>query len=525
VPHLALRNLKTATRLTLGFGLVTALLVVIAVLGWTSNSSARSNDRATNASIVNSAPDLALAIDALHIGLDENSVAGDYLAHAPAAGDLASFKADSQSFLSAYRSAHASGPYDAPRRAAELAAYNTYEATSNEANAQFAAGRYAKAESLIGQLSVGSIYTPAMQVLTHQDNQTVHANDSAMSSANTNRTVALIIGLVALAVAIGLALAIMRSITRPLKEAKRVLDLSAGGDLRVRADIDSTDEIGDMAKSLNHQLEARQGLLRQIGEMARALTSASDELSSISSQLASGSEEASVQATAVSAAAEQVSANVGSVAAAAEEFSASIGEIARSAGDASRVASDGVDVTRATNDTVSQLSDSSNKIGEVVQLIASIAQQTNLLALNATIEAARAGEAGRGFAIVANEVKELAKQTASATDEISRTVEAIQGDSQAAIEAITQIDEIMAKVSAAQTAIASAVEEQTATTSEIGRTVNEAASGSGEIARNIAGVATAAQQTTVAASSTLQASGELSRMANNLEGLLVGYQF
>ena len=160
-----------------------------------------------------------------------------------------------------------------------------------------------------------------------------------------------------------------------------------------------------------------------------------------------------------------------------------------------------------------------------MQLIASIAQQTNLLSLNATIEAARAGEAGRGFAIVANEVKELAKQTASATDEISRTVEAIQGDSQAAIEAITQIDEIMAKVSAAQTAIASAVEEQTATTSEIGRTVNEAASGSGEIARNIAGVATAAQQTTVAASSTLQASGELSRMANNLEGLLVGYQF
>ena len=275
MPRLALRNLKTATRLTLGFGLVTALLVVIAVVGWTSNTSARSNDRATNTSIVNSAPDLALAIDALHVGLDENSVAGDYLAHAPAAAELASFKADSQSFLSAYRSAHAAGPYEAPRRAAELAAYNTYEAISNQANADFAAGKYAKAEALIGQLSVGSIYTPAMQVLTHQDNQTVHANNSAMSSANTNRAVALIIGLVALVVAIGLALAIMRSITRPLKEAKRVLDLSADGDLRARAHIDSTDEIGDMAKSLNRQLEARQDLLRKIGEMARALTSAS----------------------------------------------------------------------------------------------------------------------------------------------------------------------------------------------------------------------------------------------------------
>ena len=265
----------------------------------------------------------------------------------------------------------------------------------------------------------------------------------------------------------------------PLGEATRVLDLSAAGDLRPRAKVSSGDELGQMAKSLNQQLAASQSLLRSMADMSQGLAAASDELTRISTRLAGGSQETSAQATTVSAAAEQVSANIGAVAAASEQLSTSIREIARSAADASAVAAQGVIVTQGTTGTVNQLSDSSGKIGEVVQLITTIAQQTNLLALNATIEAARAGEAGHGFAIVASEVKELATETAKATDEIARIVEALQGDSRATIGAIEQIDQIMDKINHAQGTIASAVEEQTATTNEIGRTVTEAAAGSG----------------------------------------------
>ena len=179
-------------------------------------------------------------------------------------------------------------------------------------------------------------------------------------------------------------------------------------------------------------------------------------------------------------------------------------------------------MAHATNDTVARLSQSSGEIDEVIKVITSIAQQTNLLALNATIEAAHAGEAGKGFAIVANEVKELAKETAKATEDIAAKIEAIQGDSTAAIEAISQIDQIMSTIHEAQTTIASAVEEQTSTTNEIGRNVSEAATGSNGIAQSIGHVAKAAQDTNSGAEQAQQAAAELARMASELEGALSG---
>jgi methyl-accepting chemotaxis protein len=206
-------------------------------------------------------------------------------------------------------------------------------------------------------------------------------------------------------------------------------------------------------------------------------------------------------------------------------MTASINEIARSAGEASRVAEEGVQLAHSTTETVAQLSQSSNEIDEVVKLITSIAAQTNLLALNATIEAARAGEAGKGFAIVAGEVKSLAMQTAEATDQISKKVQAIQADSTGAITAMTKIDHIMGRIDAAQASIATAVEQQTATTGEIGRTVHDAAAGSGEIARNIAHVANAAQDTTAGASETLRSAEDLSAMACELSALVAAYKF
>ena len=351
------------------------------------------------------------------------------------------------------------------------------------------------------------------------------AASAVTALTGSSQTFGVVFGAAGAFIAVVFGAATARSVGKPLAEATRVLELSAQGDLRPRAAVGSDDELGLLGKALNKQLDARQDLIRKIAATAHGLASAADELTAVSTQLASGAEESSAQATTVAAAAEQVSANVQTVAAASEELSASIVEISRSASGAAEVAGQGVQVARTTTTTINELHQSSAKVGEVVKLITSIAQQTNLLALNATIEAARAGEAGRGFAIVANEVKELAKQTAGATEEIAHTIEAIQGGSQAAIDAVSQMDEIMAKVNSAQSTIAAAVEEQTATTAEIGRTVAEAASGSGEIARNIAHVAVAAQETTQGAASTQTAAGELTRMAGELETIVAGYKF
>ena len=191
-----------------------------------------------------------------------------------------------------------------------------------------------------------------------------------------------------------------------------------------------------------------------------------------------------------------MSKNVTTVSTGTEEMGASIKEIAKSANEAAKVATSAVKVAERTNATVAKLGETSAEIGNVIKVITSIAQQTNLLALNATIEAARAGEAGKGFAVVANEVKELAKQTAKATEDISRKIEAIQGDTKGAVEAIAQIGKIINQINDIQNTIASAVEEQTATTGEISRNVSEAARGSNEIAQNITGVAQAARSTT-----------------------------
>jgi methyl-accepting chemotaxis protein len=171
------------------------------------------------------------------------------------------------------------------------------------------------------------------------------------------------------------------------------------------------------------------------------------------------------------------------------------------------------------------LGQSSSEIGKVVKVITSIAQQTNLLALNATIEAARAGEAGKGFAVVANEVKELAKETAKATEFISSKIDAIQADTEGAVTAIKQISLIINQINDLQATIASAVEEQTATTNEMARNVSEAATGSSDIAQNITGVAQAAISTSQGAADSLQASSELARMASELQSMVAKFNF
>ena len=323
---------------------------------------------------------------------------------------------------------------------------------------------------------------------------------------------------------LALTVSIIRSITAPLFE---VTDVAAGltqGEVTKRVHVTGTDEIGAMGVALNGALDKVAGTIRTIAENANGLGTASEELTAVSQEMTGSADQTATQANAVSAAADQVSKNVHTVATAVEEMTASIREIARNAHEAAKVATEAVRVADSTNTTITKLGESSSQISNVVKVITSIAEQTNLLALNATIEAARAGEAGKGFAVVANEVKELAKATASATEDIGRKIATIQSDTTGAVEAIGRIGSIIKQIYDIQNTIASAVEEQTATTNEIARNVAEAARGSSDIAQNITGVAHAAHGTSSGAAATQEAARELAEMADRLLRLVAQFR-
>jgi methyl-accepting chemotaxis protein len=299
-----------------------------------------------------------------------------------------------------------------------------------------------------------------------------------------------------------------------------VVAAATKGDLTQEIAVRGIDSIGQMGEELGKFFANLRQSLVSIGENAANLASAAEELTATSQQMSANAEETSAQTRVVSAATLQVNQNLQTVATGAEEMGTSIKEIAKNATEAARVATSAVKVAETANATVSKLGDSSTEIGQVIKVITSIAQQTNLLALNATIEAARAGEAGKGFAVVANEVKELAKETAKATEDISRKIEAIQTDTKAAVSAISTISEVIHQINGISNTIATAVEEQNATTNEMARNVSEAARGSGEITSNISGVAEAAQGTTHGAAETQKAAGEVAKMATQLRGLV-----
>jgi methyl-accepting chemotaxis protein len=327
-------------------------------------------------------------------------------------------------------------------------------------------------------------------------------------------------------VAIGLTLSMLlglwvaAAIVRPLRRVAGALGRVAEGDLGVEIEVGPADEVGELAEAAKQATASMRETVRTMDVTASSLATASSELAYVSGELAAGVEEANMQANVVAAAAEQVSRNIQTVATGSDEMGSSIREIAQNASDAAKVASQAVTTAESTNQAVARLGESSTEIGNVVKVITSIAEQTNLLALNATIEAARAGEAGKGFAVVANEVKELAQETARATEDISRRVDAIQSDTTTAVQAIGQIGQIIAKINDYQLTIASAVEEQTATTNEMNRSVSEAATGSAEIAGNVTGVATATEAAAARVTEAQLASEHLARMSSEMRDLV-----
>ncbi|GAA0797059.1 methyl-accepting chemotaxis protein [Spirilliplanes yamanashiensis] len=364
---------------------------------------------------------------------------------------------------------------------------------------------------------VSAALTRLNELETAQATAAAQNSESTYQGARTTLLVVLVVGLI-LAVVAGVYVA--RSISRPLSRLVDVLNRVEQGDLTATADIDSRDEVGRLATTLNSSNRAVAELVRRIGGNADGLSAAAQQLDATSLTIAAAAEQTAAQATAVSSASDQVSHHVQTVAAGSEEMGASIREIAQNASQAAEVANGAVATAAGTTATVAKLGDSSQQIGEVVKVITSIAEQTNLLALNATIEAARAGEAGKGFAVVASEVKELAQETARATQDIYQRVAAIQSDTGLATSAIGEIAAVIERINEYQMTISSAVEQQAATTNEMGRSVAEAASSSSEIASNITGVAQAASETTQGVTQAQQASAELARMSGELQTLV-----
>ncbi|MDP5183610.1 methyl-accepting chemotaxis protein [Blastococcus sp. BMG 814] len=339
----------------------------------------------------------------------------------------------------------------------------------------------------------------------------------AQSSYTTARS--LTIGVIAFGMAICVLLAILvaRSVTRPVQRIRAVLEQVAGGDLRVRVGRTGGAELGDVAESVDRTLDSLGEVLSLVGHSADQLATASQQLNAGADAMAQNARTAAGQAGVVVTSADEVAASVDTLSTGSQQMEAAIREIAQNASQAARVAGQAVSVAENTTRTVGKLGDSSQEIATVIKLINGIAEQTNLLALNATIEAARAGEAGKGFAVVASEVKELAQETARATEDISQRVEAIQADTAGAVDAISRISAVIGEINDFQATIAAAVEEQTATTNEMNRNVAEAASGSQDIAAAITGLAAGTAETNQRVDEAQRSAADLARMSDQLQ--------
>ncbi|MCA1359444.1 CHASE3 domain-containing protein [Bradyrhizobium sp. IC3069] len=387
-----------------------------------------------------------------------------------------------------------------------------------------------------------------VQEMDREERSLLSVRAAASDAASSSATMAMLIGgLVTLLLSLVGAFGVAFAVTRPIQRITTDMGVLANGDTSVIVSgIERKDEIGEMAQAVQvfktnaievERLKAEQAETERrnaeqrkrdmvrladdfesaVGQIIGTVSSASTQLEASATTLTGTAERSQKLATTVAGASEEASTNVQSVASATEEMASSVGEISRQVQESARMAGDAVGQARATTERVSELSKAAARIGDVVELINTIAGQTNLLALNATIEAARAGEAGRGFAVVASEVKALAEQTAKATGEIGQQISGIQAATNDSVGAIKEISSTIERLSEISSAIAAAVEEQGAATQEIARNVQQAAHGTQQVSSNITDVQRGATETGTASSQVLSAAQMLSNDSGRLK--------
>jgi methyl-accepting chemotaxis protein len=527
-------NLRVGTRLLINAAVTLALLIIVAVLGM----SAASTQQGLAKQVQATQRIVALARETKYQAADFNGWQTSYaLDIARGLPNASSDDAGSrQTFLAAMATfdndlSTLDGLHPPAAIAAQVATMRTafagFRRADQQAVAAYRAGNRAAGDNIVNGQCLdlyGQIAKAADQAVAAGQAQMKARFASLGDTAASARSKILVVSAVALALAIAGALLLRATIVPAIRKVQGVLERIRDGDLTVRSGIGSRDEIGQMARALDESTVATAALVGRIADNATHVASAAEQLTGVSTQMSSAAEETSVQAGSVAAATEQVSRNVHTVAAGSEEMGASIREIASSAGEAAKVTETAAATANRSSEIVQQLGQSSAEIGNVVKTITAIAEQTNLLALNATIEAARAGDAGKGFAVVASEVKDLAQETAHATDDISRRVQAVQDETAQAVQAIGEITEVVSKIHSYSATIAAAVEEQSATTGEMSRNVTEAAAGADNISANIAGVAQAADSTATGATETQSTAQDLSRMAAELQKTIAAYR-
>ena len=412
-----------------------------------------------------------------------------------------------------------------------------------------------KAINIFAQRTVPALHKvqEILGQIRREARQNIMTDESMLATAEQAKTVTIIVLVVSLIIGCVLVFIITRSITGPIVKGVDFADQMAKGDLTGQLEVDQTDEIGSLANSLNQMAQSMKTMFKEVASGVETLASSSTELSTVSGQLCQGADDSSQRSNSVSAAAEQMSSNMdsvaaaveqastnaGTVAAAAEQMNATINEIAEQAGHAKTKTEGAVSKAKGTTEIVNQLGVLAREINSITETITDIADQTNLLALNATIEAARAGESGKGFAVVANEIKELARQTASATGEIKRQIDSIQGSTTNAVDEIDQISEVIQEVSDYVTTIAAAIEEQSSATQEIAENISQASTGMQEVSSNVAQISAASSEITqnIAVlsqsanecnSSSMElnsSSTELSALAEKLKNLIGKFQY
>lgn len=392
--------------------------------------------------------------------------------------------------------------------------------------------------------------TDQMDALVNSQMDELSTNMNGIVNASSSSSIIVIIlGIFLIILGYSLAVLISKTyIIGPIRLVKDLLMDLAKGDLTKRLTLDTKDEIGDMVQFLNHFVENLNKNVRNISDNADTVASAATELSAVSTQIATNAEEMSAQTATVASASEQATTNVDTISATAEEMSssassvavaieqmsASLNEVARNCQQELKISGDASNYARMGKDKMDRLGIAAKSIGKVIDVINDIADQTNLLALNATIEAASAGEAGKGFAVVASEVKELAKQTAGATEEIEKQIEEMQANTISAVEAIELVAKVIEEVNLISQTIVSAIEEQSATVNEISkdisyvntgaqevsRNVSESAKGLSEVSSNISGVNNAVSDTSRGILQVKTSADELAHLSENLKKLV-----